>query len=504
MAQGNRWLILAIVSSALLLIVIDMTVLYTALPTLAHDLSVSASEKLWIVNIYPLIVAGLLPGLGTLGDRIGHKQTFLAGLLVFGLASLWAAYSPTAASLIGARVMLAAGAALMMPATLSLIRLTFTDARERSFAIGVWAAVASGGAALGPVVGGFLLEHFWWGSVFLINIPVVLVALLAGGLLLEKRPGNPDLQWDLVGSILIMVGLIGVTFAIKEIAKIDPSSIIAAAALAIGAIALFAFVRRQHRRASVPLIDFSLFSNPIFAGGVLAAMVASGSLIGVELVYSQRLQLVQGFSPLEAGLRILPIPLAAFVAGPIIGLLLPRLGTKLLLWLPLGVIALALLVFLSTRDMAPVYWMTSLVVMGFAVGAAVTTASSAIMLSAPEKSAGMAASIEEVSYELGGSLGIAVLGSVMSAFYTRSLVIPEGVAMSDQVRHGLDQALLYAERLDGGQREVVVNLARAAFDHSFSAVIVTTAILLAVASLVQWLIVLRRACDPPLTGAGHH
>ena len=176
MATGNRWLVLAIVSSALFLIVVDMTVLYTALPRLTHDLAASASQKLWIVNAYPLVVAGLLPGLGTLGDRLGHRSLFLAGLVVFGIASLSAAYSPTPEALIGSRVLLAVGAAMMMPATLSIIRLTFTEDDERSFAIGIWAAVASGGAAFGPVIGGVMLEYFWWGSVFLINVPVVAAA----------------------------------------------------------------------------------------------------------------------------------------------------------------------------------------------------------------------------------------------------------------------------------------------------------------------------------------
>src|SRR6516225_8177155 len=199
-SEKSRWLILLVVSSALFLIVIDMTVLYTALPSLARDLGTDASEKLWIINAYALVVAGLLPGLGTLGDRVGHKRMFIGGLCVFGVASLVAAYSPSPTILIGARALLAVGAAMMMPATLSIIRLTFNDERERALAIGIWGAVASGGAAVGPLVGGVLLEYFWWGSVFLINVPVVLVALVAS-VFIPRRKGSHEVGWDPVGSL---------------------------------------------------------------------------------------------------------------------------------------------------------------------------------------------------------------------------------------------------------------------------------------------------------------
>ncbi|WP_379068872.1 MFS transporter [Mesorhizobium sp. UC74_2] len=354
MSPSNRWLVLAIVSSALFLIVIDMTVLYTALPTLTHELRATATEKLWIINAYPLVVAGLLPGVGTLGDRLGHKRMFLAGLVVFGLASLGAAFSQAPAWLIAARALLAVGAAMMMPATLSLIRLTFMDEKERAFAIGVWAAVASGGAAFGPVVGGALLEHFWWGSVFLINVPVVLVALLAGATLLPNRPGNSDHPWDLIGSIQVMIGLVGLTYAIKEIAKRDPSWPTAALTFTVGLITIVVFVRRQ-LASRTPLIDFSLFTNARFSAGVATAMVASAALIGVELVFSQRLQLVLGLSPLQAGLIILPIPLAAFVAGPLTGLALPRIGATRVLWSSLflaGAMLVAYLLRLPWRNLA--------------------------------------------------------------------------------------------------------------------------------------------------------
>lgn len=487
MTPRNRWLVLAIVSSALFLIVVDITVLYTALPRLTHDLYATASEKLWIVNAYPLVVAGLLPGLGTLGDRLGHKRLFLSGLVVFGLASLIAAYSPSPAVLIGARVLLAVGAALMMPATLSIIRLTFTDEGERAFAIGIWAAVASGGAAFGPVLGGLLLEYFWWGSVFLINVPVVAIAFLAGLLMLGDRPRRADRAWDLIGSIQVMVGLVGIAYAIKETGKRLPSWEGALAAFLVGILAMALFVRRQ-RRSAAPLIDFGLFRNTRFSSGVAAATIASAALVGFELVFSQRLQLVLGLSPLQAGLLILPIPLASFFAGPIAGLLLPRLGAGRVMWSALALAGLGLTAFLATYHAASVVWVSALAAMGFGIGGAMSAASTAVMTSAPEDRAGMAASVEEVSYELGGAIGIAVLGSIMSAIYTAALIMPEGLGVPAAARDSLDEALLAAEALAPDAASAVIALARAAFDRAFEGVVaMAAALLFAVAAAIAFL-----------------
>ena len=310
-SEKRRWLILLVVSSALFLIVIDMTVLYTALPSLARDLGTSASEKLWIINAYALAVAGL-PGLGTLGDRLGHKRMFVSGLIVFGIASLIAAYSPSPATLIGARALLAVGAAMMMPATLSIIRLTFSDEQERGLAIGIW------GAAVGPLIGGVLLQHFWWGSVFLINVPVVVAALVAAAVFIPRREGSRDVAWDPVGSLQVLVGLVGLAYAIEELAREAPSLLEAAVAAVIGALALMVFVRRQ-RRSKAPMLDLKLFENRNFTLAVVVALVSSFSVVGLELVLSQRLQLVLGYSPLQAALFVLPGSLLAFIGGPLAG-----------------------------------------------------------------------------------------------------------------------------------------------------------------------------------------
>lgn len=481
MTSANRWLMLGIVSSALLLIVIDVTVLYTALPILTHDLAATASEKLWIINAYALVVAGLLPGFGTLGDRHGHRRMFLIGLVVFGIASLIAAFAPSPAVLIAARVLLAVGAASMMPATLSLIRIIFEDPGERSLAIGIWAAVASGGAAVGPVVGGLLLEHFWWGSVFLINVPIVILAFIAALVLIPAQRGQPGMPWDVVSSAQIMVGLIALAYAIKEMALRDPAWNVILAALALGVVATALFIRRQLRLPH-PLIDLRLFRIPLFTAGVIGALVSSMVLVGMELVLSQRLQLVLGLTPLQAALFILPIPLAAFVGGPLAGLWLPRLGNMPVLLAGLICALLGLAGFLPFRGGPDMAQIVALALFGLGLGFSMTAASSTVMLSAPRERAGMAAAVEEVSYELGSALGIAILGSVMSLAYTLSL--PAGLAPEPTVYDSLDEALIHAQSLPPAAAERLIGIARAGFEQSFIWVTLTAMALLAVAILM--------------------
>ncbi|MGJ7603484.1 MFS transporter [Variovorax sp. LT1R20] len=487
----KKWITLVIVSMALLLIVVDMTVLYTALPTLTHDLAASSSEKLWIVNAYTVVVSGFLLGMGALGDRVGYKRMFLAGLVVFGVASLCAAYAGSPAALIAARGLLGVGASMMMPATLAIIRLAFADERERAIAIGVWASVASGGAAFGPVVGGVLLEYFWWGSVFLINVPVVVLALVLGAWLLPGRRASGTARpkpFDVIGSVQVFVALVCLVLTIKEFAKPAPSGLAMGVSGALSLLAMALFVQRQRRSAN-PLVDFRLFRDPYFSGGVIAAIVASVALIGVELVFSQRLQLVTGLSPLQAGLTILPVPLAAFVAGPLAGMVLPRTGSRPLILGGLLATALSLCGLALAVDATGALKLAVLVLLGLGVGATITAASNAIMNNAPAEHAGMAASIEEVSYELGGVLGIALLGSVLSSTYTATLAIPDTLAVPDSARDGIDGALLAAETLPTQIGTQLVALAHTAFDQAFFAVMV-----------VAVAIVVTAACSVALLG----
>lgn len=491
MFVNNRWLILAIVTSTLFLIIIDMTVLYTALPRLTQALGATASEKLWIVNAYPLVVAGLLPGAGMLSDRIGHKNLFMSGLPVFALASLCAAFSASAEMLIASRVFLAIGAAMMMPATLAIVRHVFTNERERALAIGIWSAVASGAAALGPVIGGVLLEYFWWGSVFLINVPIVLAVFPFALALIPRGEGNKQRPCDFTGSALVMAGLVGVIYALKELSQINSSWLVILGSAAFGVLFLGLFVRRQ-KRAVQPMIDFSLFRNRAFACGVGVAITSMIALIGIELVLSQRLQLVLGLTPFMAAMFILPIPVASALASPLAGMLIPRVGVRKMMLGGFAISALGIVIHALVFDGSAAMELISLFILGFGLGGAVTAASTSIMLNAPEDKAGMVAAIEDVSWEMGGVLGVTLLGGLMTAVYSRSLTLPQGLVSGETAYDSLDEALTIAGHLSPEHASLLTSLARTAFDQAFLAVLISAAALV-IASVVVLKIVLRKA-----------
>lgn len=491
MHANKRWLILAILTSTLFLIVVDMTVLYTALPRIMQTLDASASEKLWIINAYPLVVAGLLPGAGMLSDRIGHKRLFMTGLPLFALASWCAAFSPSAQMLIASRVFLAVGAAAMMPATLAIVRQVFIDEGERAMAIGIWAAVASGGAALGPVLGGVMLEYFWWGSVFLINVPIVLIVIPFAWALIPAGSSNQRRPFDVIGSLLVMVGLVGVIYALKELSKIDVSLITLLIAALVGVFSLAWFVRRQKHSAQ-PMIDFSLFRNRYFASGVAIAVISMIALTGIELVLTQRLQLVLGLSPLMAALFMLPVPAAAALGAPLAGKLMPRLGERRIILGGFTLTALGIIaqVLLAHSDM--LLQLISLFIIGFGLGGTFTAASTAIMLNTPEEKAGMVAAIEDVAWELGGVLGVTLLGGLMTAVYSHRLALPPGVVNGNGAYDSIDEALRIAATLSNDKAEMLVQLARSAFDQAFLAVLIAAAGLLIIS-----LMGLKRALRRP-------
>lgn len=432
----HRWLLLMMVGLGLLLVTVDITILLTALPVLTHELHASAAEGLWIVNAYPLFSTGLLLGAGTLGDRIGHRRMYLVGLVIFGLASLMAAYAGSVAVLVLARVLQAMGASAMLPATLALIRVGFADERERALAISVWACLSLVGAILGPLLGGWLLGHFHWGALFLVNVPIIAVAWLGTWFVApEQRNPNAD-PWDLPSSVLALLALSSLVLAIKTATHPPIDLGVLGAALAAGLVAGLAFVRRQ-RQLTHPLLDFSLFRNPAFAAGVLGAVSVTFTTGGVLLGVSQRFQWVAGYTPLQSGLLASVLFIGTLPSSILGGLWLHHIGLRRLIAGGLAVGALGMLVAaqalpwhpsgLPAADKGLGWLVTGLLLAGLGLGATISVASTAIVESAPPHRAGMASSVEEVAYEFGALLSIALLGSLLTGLYTVFVQLPPGV-----------------------------------------------------------------------------
>ena len=432
----HRWLLLMMVGLGLLLVTVDITILLTALPVLTHELHASAAEGLWIVNAYPLFSTGLLLGAGTLGDRIGHRRMYLVGLVIFGLASLMAAYAGSVAVLVLARVLQAVGASAMLPATLALIRVGFADERERALAISVWACLSLVGAILGPLLGGWLLGHFHWGALFLVNVPIIAIAWLGTWFVApEQRNPNAD-PWDLPSSVLALLALSSLVLAIKTATHPPIDLGVLGAALAAGLVAGLAFVRRQ-RRLHHPLLDFSLFRNPAFAAGVLGAVSVTFTTGGVLLGVSQRFQWVAGYTPLQSGLLASVLFIGTLPSSILGGLWLHHIGLRRLIAGGLAVGALGMLVAAQALPWHPsglpaahegLGWLvTGLLLAGLGLGATISVASTAIVESAPPHRAGMASSVEEVAYEFGALLSIALLGSLLTGLYTVFVQLPPGV-----------------------------------------------------------------------------
>ena len=432
----HRWLLLMMVGLGLLLVTVDITILLTALPVLTHELHASAAEGLWIVNAYPLFSTGLLLGAGTLGDRIGHRRMYLVGLVIFGLASLMAAYAGSVAVLVLARVLQAVGASAMLPATLALIRVGFADERERALAISVWACLSLVGAILGPLLGGWLLGHFHWGALFLVNVPIIAIAWLGTWFVApEQRNPNAD-PWDLPSSVLALLALSSLVLAIKTATHPPIDFGVLGAALAAGLVAGLAFVQRQ-RQLTHPLLDFSLFRNPAFAAGVLGAVSVTFTTGGVLLGVSQRFQWVAGYTPLQSGLLASVLFIGTLPSSILGGLWLHHIGLRRLIAGGLAVGALGMLVAAQALPWHPsglpaahegLGWLVAgLLLAGLGLGATISVASTAIVESAPPHRAGMASSVEEVAYEFGALLSIALLGSLLTGLYTVFVQLPPGV-----------------------------------------------------------------------------
>ncbi|MEY2248205.1 MFS transporter [Streptomyces sp. BF23-18] len=480
-AGANRWVVLVVLCVSLLLVALDATVLHVAVPAVTEDLNPGAIELLWIVDVYPLVCASLLILFGTLGDRIGRRRVLLLGYALFGVASGIAAFSGNAQLLIGARALLGIGGAMIMPATLSILREVFPDRRERALAIGIWSAVAAVGAAVGPLLGGFLLEHFWWGSVFLVNIPLMIVSLPVGRLLLPESRGNGEGPWDVAGALMAAAGLFGVVLGVKRLGGGEaPFSPFTLVPLLVGAVLMAAFVRRQRRRAH-PLVDLRMFARPAFSTSVGCIVLAMLALVGLELIAAQYLQLVLGLSPLQTGLRLLPLTIAAMAAGLAGAKLLRRFGPRAMVSFGFCLTAAAVvtLTAMGRNDNAGLL-LFGFVLLGFGLETTLFGAYESMLSEAPQAQSGGAAAIGETSYQLGAGIGIALLGSVMNAAYAPGLSSVPGVPAADSAAagHSLGEAYQVADRLGGASGGALRQAARDSFVHGLHVTLLVSAGLL--------------------------
>lgn len=489
-ADGPRvglrgWAALAVLMLPVLLVSVDNTVLSFALPEISLALAPSGAEQLWIIDVYPLVLAGLLVTMGVLGDRFGRRRMLLIGAIGFAAVSVLAAFAPTAAVLIASRALLGFFGAMLMPSTLSLLRTIFPNRDQRRLAIAVWASAFSAGSALGPIVGGILLEHFWWGSVFLMAVPVLIPLLIAAPFLLpDSRDPHPG-RIDVLSIPLSMATMVPVVFAIKAFA-VDGPTWEASAWLLIGIGAGVVFVRRQ-LRVPHPMLDMALFRKGGFSGAILVNLLSVVALVGFLYFVPQHLQLVLGMSPLAAGLALVPGMLAIIVAGLAIVPISRRAAPRAIVPVALAFsVAGYLLVAFVTDDHALLSLVLAFVVLGIGIGAAETISNELILSHAPPEKAGAASAVSETAYELGAVLGTAVLGGLITAFYRGALAIPPEVpdAAASAARETLAGAWSAAEGLSAPIDALLWDAAVAAFESGVTVTSLIGAGLVVVAAVI--------------------
>lgn len=484
----RRWWTLSVLCLSLLTIVMANASLNVALPTLARDLDTGASGLQWMVDAYSLVFAGLLLTAGSLGDRYGRRLALNGGLILFGAASLFAAMSSSSAAVIGARAVMGIGAAFVMPATLSVLAHVFPP-RERPQAIAIWAGVAGVGVAMGGVVSGALLEHFWWGSIFLINVAVAVVALVAGFVLIPRSREKIHAPLDPLGALLSIVGLASLVYGIIEGPDIGWMSTQTLVTFAFAITVLVAFVAWE-LRATEPMLDLRYFRNPRFTAATTAITLVFFAMFGSYFLFTQYLQFVHGYDPLSAGLRLLPWALAYLASATQSAKLVERFGQRVIVASGLTIAGVGFALLAVTSSVTASYWWFAFAVVVQALGMGLTTAPStgAIMRSLPLHKAGVGSAVNDTTRELGGALGVAVMGSMVASQF-RSSMHGAVAGLSERAAHSLADALQSAAAAGGRHGAAIATAAKTSFVDAFTSTLWIAGIVVVVASgLVAYLL----------------
>ncbi|WP_250548246.1 MFS transporter [Pseudomonas hormoni] len=484
-SRSIRWLGLSVLMLPVLLVTVDNTVLGFALPKIAEALRPSASQQLWMIDAYSLVLAGLLVSMGSLGDRIGHRKLLLTGSLGFAIVSVLTAYSDSAVQLIAGRACMGIFGAMLMPSTLALIRSVFEDREERRLAVAIWATTLTVGSALGPLVGGVLLEFFSWGSIFLLAVPVLVPLLILGPVLLPESERDASGPLDPVSILQSMVALGAIVYGIKHSAS-HSFDWMAVTAFAAGAVAGWMFVRRQ-LRLPVPLMDLSLFRNGTFSGSVLINLMSLSFLIGFVFFTTQFLQIVLQMSPLSASLALVPGQILAIVVGMAVVPVAQRLQVHVLIPILMAFAGAAFLV-VATMGSSLTVLVVAFALLNIGVGAIATVSNDVILSAAPPAKAGAASAISETAYEVGVVLGTTVLGGLVTAYYRSALQLPEFLNEVQTVlaSETLSGAHNVAADLSSAQAGELMAQAAWAFEGGIGLVSWVTFGLASMAMLIAW------------------
>ena len=501
-----RWATLSVLCVTLLLISLDTTILNVALPSIVRDIHATSSQLQWIVDAYAIVFAGLLLTLGATGDRLGRKWVFMAGLVVFGAGSAFAAFSATPDRLTLARAVMGVGAAALMPCTLSILSNTFTAEGERARAIGIWSGTTGLGVAIGPILGGFLLVHYWWGSVFLINVPIAAVGLLATWFLVPNSRNPAGKRSDPVGSFLTISGFGLLLWGIIEAPDETWTSPAILAAFA-GAAAILATFVVWERRSSHPMLPLRFFRNRRYSVAIGSLAMVIFALLGMFFLLTQYLQFCLGFSPLQTGLAIGPLALVLLVAAPTSVLVVRRVGTKWVVATGMMLIAAGTALLAGTtvhdtyRQALP--WFA---LVGLGVGLALAPLTESIMGSLPRDEAGVGSATSDTSMQVGGALGVAVLGTALNIRFKDTMAPllahqPVPADIKALIEGSLGGALAVAQHLPAHYAEPLTAAARHGFVSGMDLGFTVGAVMLAIAAVVVAVLLPARAQTPPVSEA---